>query len=73
MGWDAGRYPEKAAREVLKVLDNAIAKASTKAWSPRNSGSTMPALSRAEPSRVGCPGPWEEQPQNTQTVTIEMV
>jgi large subunit ribosomal protein L22 len=30
VGWDAGRYPEKAAKAVLNVLDNALANAEYK-------------------------------------------
>jgi len=30
LGWDAGRYPQKAAKEVLTVLKNAVANAEYK-------------------------------------------
>jgi len=74
VGWDAGRYPEKAAREVLKVLDNAIANGEYKGMESdrlriyhagtlkgRTIQGWMPrAMGRATP-------------KNTQTVSVEMV
>ena len=74
VGWDAGRYPEKAAREVLKVLDNAIANGEYKGMEPDklriyHAGTlTGRTIQGWMPRAMG-----RATPKNTQTVSVEMV
>ncbi|MEL6047913.1 50S ribosomal protein L22 [Methanothrix soehngenii] len=74
VGWDAGRYPEKAAREVLKVLDNAIANGEYKGMESEklriyHAGTlTGRTIQGWMPRAMG-----RATPKNTQTVTVEMV
>ena len=74
VGWDAGRYPEKAAKAVLIVLDNALANAEYKGMESEkmrifHAGSKKGRTIRGwMPRAMG-----RATPKNTETVSVEMV
>jgi len=74
VGWDAGRYPEKAARAILEVLKNASGNAEYKGMEPDkmriyHAGTLRGRLIRGwMPRAMG-----RATPKNTETVSIEMV
>jgi len=74
VGWDAGRYPEKAAKAVLVVLDNALANAEYKGME-----SEKMRIYHAGPKKGRTIQGWMPRamgratPKNTETVSVEMV
>ena len=72
-GWDAGRYPEKAAREILKLLNGAEANAEYKGLDTDQMGIVHILARRGRviegrmPRAMG-----RATAKNTDTVTIEM-
>jgi len=74
VGWDAGRYPEKAAKAVLIVLDNALDNAEYKGMESDkmrifHAGTLTGRTIRGwMPRAMG-----RATPKNTETVSVEMV
>ncbi|HOT07477.1 MAG: 50S ribosomal protein L22P [Methanosaeta sp. PtaB.Bin039] len=73
-GWPAGRYPQKAAREILVVLKNAVANAEYKGmeaeklrigFANTKKGRTLPGWM---PRAMG-----RATPKNTETVSVELI
>ncbi len=74
VGWDAGRYPEKAARQILEVLKNAASNAEYKGLETEkmrvyHAGTLRGRIIRGwMPRAMG-----RATPKNTETISIEMV
>ena len=74
MGWDAGRYPEKAAKAVLNVLDNALANAEYKGMEPDKMRIFHAGTLKGRTIRGWMPRAMgRATPKNTETVSVEMV
>jgi large subunit ribosomal protein L22 len=73
-GWDAGRYPIKASKEILKLLRHAVANAEYKGLEPENMKILHAASKKGRviqgmmPRAMGRASPW-----NIETVTVEVV
>lgn len=71
---DAGRFPQKAAREVLIVLENASANAEYKGLDPEQMRIYHAGTLRGRTIRGWMPRAMgRATPKNTETVSIEMV
>lgn len=73
-GWDAGRYPQKAAREMLSVLVNAIHNAEYKGLSPNQLSITCATTKKGRTIRAWFPRAMgRATPKSRETVTVEMI
>jgi len=74
VGWDAGRYPEKAAKAVLNVLDNALANAEYKGMESDKMRIFHAGTKKGRTIRGWMPRAMgRATPKNTETVSVEMV
>jgi large subunit ribosomal protein L22 len=74
VGWDAGRYPEKAAKAVLIVLDNALANAEYKGMESDKMRIFHAGTLKGRTIRGWMPRAMgRATPKNTETVSVEMV
>ena len=74
VGWDAGRYPEKAAKAVLVVLDNALANAEYKGMESEKMRIFHAGTKKGRTIRGWMPRAMgRATPKNTETVSVEMV
>ena len=74
VGWDAGRYPEKAAKAVLIVLDNALANAEYKGMESDKMRIFHAGTKKGRTIRGWMPRAMgRATPKNTETVSVEMV
>jgi large subunit ribosomal protein L22 len=74
VGWDAGRYPQKAAQEVLNVLINAASNAEYKGLDPDDMRIVHAATKKGRTIRGWMPRAMgRATPKNTETVSIEMI
>jgi len=74
VGWDAGRYPQKAAREVLSVLINAASNAEYKGLDPDDMKVSHAVTKKGRTIRGWMPRAMgRATPKNTETVSIEMI
>ena len=74
VGWDAGRYPEKAAKAVLIVLDNALANAEYKGMESEKMRIFHAGTKKGRTIRGWMPRAMgRATPKNTETVSVEMV
>lgn len=74
VGWDAGRYPEKAAKAVLIVLDNALANAEYKGMESDKMRIYHAGTLKGRTIRGWMPRAMgRATPKNTETVSVEMV
>lgn len=73
-GWDAGRFPQKAAGEVLSVLINAASNAEYKGLDPDDMKIAHIATKKGRTIRGWMPRAMgRATPKNTETVSIEMI
>lgn len=73
-GWDAGRYPQKAARAVLGVLINAASNAEYKGLDPAEMRISHAVTKKGRTIRGWTPRAMgRATPKNTETVSVEMV
>jgi len=73
-GWDAGRYPQKAAGEVLSVLINAASNAEYKGLDPDDMKIAHIATKTGRTIKGWMPRAMgRATPKNTDTVSIEMI
>ena len=74
VGWDAGRYPEKAAKAVLVVLDNALANAEYKGMESEKMRIFHAGTKKGRTIQGWMPRAMgRATPKNTETVSVEMV
>ncbi|HOV81713.1 MAG TPA: 50S ribosomal protein L22 [Methanothrix sp.] len=74
VGWDAGRYPEKAARAVLAVLDNALANAEYKGMEAERMRILHAGTKKGRTIQGWMPRAMgRATPKNTETVSVEMI
>ena len=74
VGWDAGRYPEKAAKAVLVVLDNALANAEYKGMESDKMRIFHAGTKKGRTIQGWMPRAMgRATPKNTETVSFEMV
>ncbi|MDD4162979.1 MAG: 50S ribosomal protein L22 [Methanothrix sp.] len=74
VGWDAGRYPEKAAKAVLVVLDNALANAEYKGMESDKMRIFHAGTKKGRTIQGWMPRAMgRATPKNTETVSVEMV
>ncbi len=74
VGWDAGRYPEKAAKAVLNVLDNALANAEYKGIESDKMRIFHAGTKKGRTIQGWMPRAMgRATPKNTETVSVEMV
>jgi large subunit ribosomal protein L22 len=74
VGWDAGRYPEKAAKAVLNVLDNALANAEYKGMESDKMRIFHAGTKKGRTIQGWMPRAMgRATPKNTETVSVEMV
>ena len=74
VGWDAGRFPEKAAKAVLIVLDNALANAEYKGMESEKMRIFHAGTKKGRTIRGWMPRAMgRATPKNTETVSVEMV
>ena len=74
VGWDAGRYPEKAAKAVLAVLDNALANAEYKGMEAERMRIFHDGTKKGRTIQGWMPRAMgRATPKNTETVSVEMV
>ena len=74
VGWDAGRYPEKAAKAVLIVLDNALANAEYKGMESEKMRIFHAGTKKGRTIQGWMPRAMgRATPKNTETVSVEMV
>ena len=74
VGWDAGRYPEKAAKAVLVVLDNALANAEYKGMESEKMRIYHAGTKKGRTIQGWMPRAMgRATPKNTETVSVEMV
>ena len=72
--WDAGRFPEKAAKAVLIVLDNALANAEYKGMESEKMRIFHAGTKKGRTIRGWMPRAMgRATPKNTETVSVEMV
>jgi large subunit ribosomal protein L22 len=73
-GWDAGRYPQKAAREILKLIRDAESNAEYKGLDPERMLVVHAAAHKGRVIRGMMPRAMgRTTPKNTETVTIELI
>lgn len=71
---DAGRYPQKAAKEFLIVLENAIANAEYKGLEPEKMNVYHAGTHKGRTIRGWMPRAMgRATPKNTETVSVEMI
>jgi len=74
VGADAGRYPEKAAKEVLVVLENALANAEYKGLESEKMRIYHAGTLKGRTIRGWMPRAMgRATPKNTETVSVEMI
>ncbi|MBN1236536.1 MAG: 50S ribosomal protein L22 [Methanotrichaceae archaeon] len=74
VGWDAGRFPEKAAKAVLNVLDNALANAEYKGMESEKMRIFHAGTKKGRTIQGWMPRAMgRATPKNTETVSVEMV
>ena len=74
VGWDAGRYPEKAAKAVLVVPDNALANAEYKGMESEKMRIYHAGTKKGRTIQGWMPRAMgRATPKNTETVSVEMV
>jgi len=74
VGADAGRYPEKAAKAVLAVLENALANAEYKGMESDNLRIYHAGTLKGRTIRGWMPRAMgRATPKNTETVSVEMI
>ncbi|OYV08131.1 MAG: large subunit ribosomal protein L22 [Methanosaeta sp. ASP1-1] len=74
VGWDAGRYPEKAAKAVLIVLKNAVANAEYKGMESDRLRIFHAGTKKGRTIQGWMPRAMgRATPKNTETVSVEMV
>ena len=74
LGWDAGRYPQKAAKEVLTVLKNAVANAEYKGMESDRLRIFHAGTKKGRTIQGWMPRAMgRATPKNTETVSVEMV
>ena len=74
VGWDAGRFPEKAAKAVLIVLDNALANAEYKGMESEQMRIYHAGTKKGRTIQGWMPRAMgRATPKNTETVSVEMV
>jgi len=74
VGWDAGRYPQKAAKAVLGVLVNATSNAEYKGLDPAGMKITHVSTKQGRTLRGWMPRAMgRATPKDTETVSIEMI
>jgi len=74
VGWDAGRFPEKAAKAVLVVLNNALANAEYKGMESDKMRIFHAGTLKGRTIRGWMPRAMgRATPKNTETVSVEMV
>ena len=74
VGWDAGRYPEKAAKAVLIVLENALANAEYKGLEAEKMRIYHAGTLKGRTIRGWMPRAMgRATPKNTETVSVEMI
>jgi len=73
-GWDAGRYPQKAAKAVLGVLINAISNAEYKGLDPADMRVTHAVTKKGRTIKGWMPRAMgRATPKDTETVSIELI
>lgn len=73
-GWDAGRYPEKAARAMLTVLKNAIANAEYKGMDKESLRIDFANTKKGRTIRAWFPRAMgRATPKSRETVSVEMI
>lgn len=74
VGWDAGRYPQKAASEILKVIKNAEANAEYKGLDTEKMKIVHSLMRRGRVIQGRMPRAMgRATPKNTETATVEIV
>ena len=74
VGWDAGRYPQKAAKAVLVVLENALANAEYKGMESDKMRIYHAGTKKGRTIRGWMPRAMgRATPKNTETVSVEMI
>jgi len=74
VGWDAGRYPQKAAKEILSVLINAISNAEYKGLEPGEMQIFHISTKKGRTIKGWMPRAMgRATPKNTETVSVEIV
>ncbi len=74
IGWDAGRYPQKAAKAVLSVLINAASNAEYKGLDPEDMRITHAVTKKGRTIKGWMPRAMgRATPKDTETVSIEMI
>jgi large subunit ribosomal protein L22 len=74
VGADAGRYPEKAAKAVLVVLENALANAEYKGMEAEKMRIYHAGTHKGRTIRGWMPRAMgRATPKNTETVSVEMI
>jgi large subunit ribosomal protein L22 len=74
VGWDAGRYPEKAAKAVLVVLKNALANAEYKGLESEKLRIYHAGTKKGRTIQGWMPRAMgRATPKNTETVSVEMI
>ncbi len=74
VGWDAGRYPEKAAKAILVILENALANAEYKGLESDNMRIYHAGTMKGRTIRGWMPRAMgRATPKNTETVSVEMI
>ncbi len=74
LGWDAGRYPQKAAKAVLSVLVNATSNAEYRGLDPEGMKISHVSTKQGRTLRGWMPRAMgRATPKDTETVSIEMI
>jgi len=74
VGWDAGRYPQKAAKEILAVLINAMSNAEYKGLEPEDMRIFHISTKKGRTIRGWMPRAMgRATPKNTETVSVEII
>lgn len=74
VGWDAGRYPQKAAKAVLSVLVNAASNAEYRGLDPEGMKISHISTKQGRTLRGWMPRAMgRATPKDTETVSIEMI
>lgn len=73
-GWDAGRYPEKASRAIMRVIENAEANAEYKGLEPERMKIKHIATKTGMTQRGIYPRAYgRATPKRKETVTVELI
>lgn len=74
VGWDAGRFPEKAAKAILVILENAMANAEYKGMESEKMRIYHAGTLKGRTIRGWMPRAMgRATPKNTETVSVEMI